>query len=390
MKRVKNIDVLTLLISLMPAVLQITSITTVSFYRLGFMLIPIIYFIIVKVMQKDYTINKEVWKFMIAVTLSYLIIPLCSLKANINGIMYYVLLICFVIVVYIGGTAIYNNANKALKYMFIFSTSVLSYQILTNLKEINSKTIMGVINGSRLYRAKFGYGNPNSAAMMIVFEIILIYACIRISKYKKCMFLINILLLIPLMATGSRTGVLSVFIFFGLELLFSICKNYKNKNKLFFIIFFVLSAFCIYKFGTDIIQNSSGRDKYIIENLKTLVKNKTLLFGIGGASITNINESGDFLVCDNWYVTTIITSGLVGGIIILSYMISVFYKIFKNNFKTTITKSIIIMMCIYGMTENVLFIPGMVLSCLLWTCIFYDLKSIQEEKKYKIKVNNNF
>ncbi|EPZ59910.1 hypothetical protein H477_0743 [[Clostridium] sordellii ATCC 9714] len=95
--------------------------------------------------------------------------------------------------------------------------------------------------------------------------------------------------------------------------------------------------------------------------------NGYLIFGAGGGSTSNINSIEGIRFSDNWYMTNIINSGIIGLTLMLLFITFIFIRIFKNKINDTIGISFFIMMYVYSLSENMLFVPGVALSWFLWT-----------------------
>ena len=368
MNKIKISHILNILICILPLGFQISSIiNNANIYR--FIYILIILTGLISVFSKnDFFISIKGILFLMIISIVYFIFPSLSFNMHIDTISYYIFIICFIIVTYISGYILTKYKRKVLKRMKILSGSLLFYQILININQITFESLIGVFTGDRFHRAQFGYSHANFAAMFIVFEILLVYFNSKENKKYKFAILEGAFWMISLLATGSRSAVYSLGVFFISETIFYISRIFKQINKLVYVmIVIILINLAVVYLGEDIMANSSGRDVQIKNNMEVMINEGSVLFGNGGGRVSKINENEGIRFSDNWYMTSIINSGICGLILMLSTIIYIFIRIFKNIKKDTIIVSFYIMMFIYSLSENMLFVPGVLLSWFLWT-----------------------
>lgn len=76
-------------------------------------------------------------------------------------------------------------------------------------------------------------------------------------------------------------------------------------------------------------------------------------------------------ISDNWYITAMLMYGIIGVIIML---FNVFYIVINSiKMKNYFIVNLIITFIIYSTMENVLFVPGALISMLFWGLIFMFL-----------------
>ncbi|WP_195346209.1 O-antigen ligase family protein [Paraclostridium sordellii] len=340
--------------------------------------------------RKKILINEKVFKFILVVSIVYFFCPISSFNIETDTVLYYVFTICFIIVSYIGGTILNEDKNKTINYMIISNSIPLLYQIVVNIDQININTVMSVFTGDRINRATFGYSHANFTAMFIVLEILLMYFRIKKVKKSKLMNLLMIFLLGPLLSTGSRSGVYALIVFLISEAFFIFSSKFnKYKNLVYSTLIISLSIFFVLNFGESLVLNSSGRDEILVNNFRVLKDNGYLIFGAGGGSTSNINSIEGIRFSDNWYMTNIINSGIIGLTLMLLFITFIFIRIFKNKINDTIGISFFIMMYVYSLSENMLFVPGVALSWFLWTYVMYAFQTIEVNRLSKICLRGN-
>ena len=265
---------------------------------------------------------------------------------------------------------------KLIKITLFNNSIILIFALLTNISEVNSNSIKGVFTGSRASRAMYELGHPNFAAMFIVTEIILMY--ILWYKEKKIKFFaISFGFVIFLLSTGSRTACYSLVIFLIVEILMNIYNNKKlNKNlkNIFLMIICIFIVLIFLKNNTfeTLLKDSSGRDESIIYNINVLINNGKVLIGYGPVQISTLCINiPEIKISDNWYITQLIRYGLIGMLMVMSCIIIIFKKIIKYiNGDNSYIISLMIMLLFYSSAENVLLVPGVILSWICWI-IFY-------------------
>lgn len=367
MKSIDERKILTILMCSLPICFQLASITGNSImYKIVYILISGLFLI------SNILLPLGIKRSMIIFIIVYLICPLLSFNIKLETLLYFVLVVSFIISCYVGGVLLKGNKGNIIKYLVITNAIPLVYQIIINIEQINARTLMGVFNGDRTHRAIFGYSHSNFAALFIVFEIILIYIWIKEEGNSILKSTLLIICVVPLFATGSRSAVYCLCAFFALNFILIISSGFKGCKNLVYVFLLVLCAsFILFNYGQDLINESSGRKEYLMNNLEVIKQNGSLLLGSGGGSISNINQIKGIRYSDNWYITTIINNGLIGLILMLFFLIYIFIGLLRSRSNDKITISLFIMLCIYSLSENIIFVPGICLSWFLWTYIIY-------------------
>lgn len=341
---------------------------------------------------KKLNVNISIKIVMILLFLSFLVSPIIGLTifndkyTPLINIMYLGLYCIFTFSLIILASGV--DKNKYLLYLkaaLVGNSIWLVTNIVLNINEINSSNITSIFSristggalDNSITRVFFGFSQPNTAAMYIVVEIIILYMIIKLEKKKKILITIAIIAFyICIIPTGSRTAFISISLFLVLELLFFIGKKI-NKNILMFIIFSIIIPVVIVTLMKlnikEILNATSGRYSNIIDDLSVIKNDKDLIFGIASVRIsqmslliTNMN------IIDNWYVMDIIRFGLIGLYLALVSVFVTFISLAKKVDKTALV--LLIVLLVYSFAENVLFTPGDVISWLSWFVFFCTIQ----------------
>lgn len=319
---------------------------------------------------------------MLAVFLNYLLIPLISFNVGStnpilelsNIILNFVFLFSIIIIASrVNRVDIFENY---MRYFLIGNSIVLTLGIILNFSDLfNVNNYSWLFNDTRDSRAYFSFGHPNFAGIFLLIEILLLlYLFIKI-KSKYLLFLL-LFYLFALLATGSRTSFYGLIIFCVMYMYFFIC--YKTSKKLRLLIINMSIWLLIVYFGLiydwkELLSDSSGRDTLLIHNLNELVKDGNLLTGIGPINYTSIAVFyPNYQMSDNWYVTNTMLYGVFGTIsFVFVTLISIIYLFLihsnsKNYKELNFVKSLTICILIISFFENLLYIPGVIVSFFFW------------------------
>ena len=319
----------------------------------------------------------------IGIIIVYLFLPFLFFTITYNSfktnIFYSMLNIIFLLAVVLTSAEIKKNEYKFILIGTLISNTIyLGYSIVKNFNQINLQSIQLVFNGNRKGRAYFDFSHPNFAAMFILVEIILIYIVFfKIYKNKKIGTFFIGFFIIPLLCTGSRTAFYSLILFVGLEIYVNIMEYVDKKIRIIVIILGSgILLFIFSKLTFFLLENSSGRNIALIDNIKLLIENGKLLTGFGPVQISRLKRVIIGLkVSDNWYMTQLIRYGLFGLIIMI---ICVIYFIKKSNSlfekKDKYSINLMIVLLFYSFAENVLFVPGVIVSWISWMIYFCQIE----------------
>ncbi len=362
-------------------IIPITSQLSTTYLNLGSIIyIPYILIIITSLFYKKNNLKNTknynlVSIILTVITLSFIISPIVSFNIfkydPIKNIMYIMLFLIFILTIFIVSINFINNYNDFLKFSLIGNSIILIYNLIFNIKELNYINFQTILTENRGDRASFGFVHPNIAAMFIIIEMILIYLFF-IKEKKKCFIpYINIsILCIFLIATGSRTANIVVVIFSIFSIYNKLIKrlNVYIRLIMFLIMISIALILLTYKFDLNsILQNSSGRDIAFSINIVSIKTYGNILTGISPQSIENLSKYIFLDYADNWYLVQLIQFGFIGLIIFFISIIFMIYIFIKNNNKVCL--NLLICLLIYSFAERVLFVPGVLLSFIIW-CIF--------------------
>lgn len=197
-----------------PVFYQISSLS--SFNIEYFQYIPIFLIIILGI--PHIKLERNMFIIIVPVLLNYVLIPFFSFnigKTNIvievSNIILYVSMLVLIIIV----TTLINNLDefiKLLRGIIVGNSIIITIYILMNLSSLLDLNNYLWIVSERASRADYGFVHPNSVATFIFLQILLITMLYLFSK-RKINFLIIIFYTLSLLATGSRTAVISLTIF---------------------------------------------------------------------------------------------------------------------------------------------------------------------------------
>lgn len=373
----KKNTLLNLVICFFPAIFQVSNITgnTVFNYMIYILTLCVYYFD-----GRWRNINKTVFICCLCVFFSYFLVPLASGNSQMQTVLYCAFMILFLLDTYICGKQLCNSDNERFLLVgWLFSNTIpLLYQLFCNRKGYSYSAFMTVFSGVRQGRSYFGYSHPNFAGMFLVMEVVLLYmAVMKAEKKPPKIFLFwgIIFTIFTICMTGSRTSLYCSVLFLVIELSFKFIGVFKKWRKFvypLFIVFFL--AACIMAFGDSIIENSSGRLNLLQSNYRVLLEEGNLLLGTGGLSVSS--DKSNISHSDNWFMTAIINTGLVGFAVtitmILQLFITVSRKHISNSLNSTVT-SMCLVIIIYSCAENMLFVPGVGISWLVWSLVMSKL-----------------
>lgn len=205
----------------------------------------------------------------------------------------------------------------------------------------------------RLSGSPYDVINPNQLAWVIVNTVPFIYF---FGWFKRKLFLkfltttVSAFLIYALLLTGSRSGLICLFVvFFGI--VFFSEKRWRNIILFCFVIVPVsmivsgllnpnlaeryLSLIDSSAAGADTAQ---GRINGLFDTLSTIMNQYGFLgHGLGTSREVNVNYLGSKLVSHNFYIESLQEVGIVGAFLIFKYVYSIFYSLrdaIKTNEKT--------------------------------------------------------
>ncbi len=346
------------------------SIILVAFFTFNNKLLTIalpILFILYAVLSFYSLLNKNAFVFLF---ISLLAVP-CSKFFSFNGLIFSQSL--FILITIIG--LLYYKI--IIKQIFIFPIVILVYLVTVSLGnvgfgdfitglslvpfifvipffsklKINPKTIISFAYIPLIFSALYVYQIMNLSELRIsgyVFQangfalIMTTFLLLMFAKYlfqrKLIDLIICIIYVILIILTGSRTGFVSCII--GVLITYILYGGSYKVNYNSIIIIILLSVITLIVFSSNLFENTrfseiSSEDlsvnrMYIWKDIFTQLGNK-VYFGLGlGGYDQIINDIKYNRTPHSYYVSTISSIGIFGLLLLLSYLISIVFKI--NNF----------------------------------------------------------
>jgi|GEM_PF-1737095 len=271
----------------------------------------------------------------------------------------------------------YDNYRTVLTMILIGNSLLLVYNLLTHLNQINIENYNWILTGDRDSRARFGFMHPNTAGMFLFLEIMLIHYLQRLGYGNRSVWgaAIGVLLLF-LFATGSRTAVISTILFFVFHWYAAAVSRIDRKLQLsiFFGVIVPGIILYLYRFNiADFFDEASGRSSNLVQNINVLVQHNAVVFGIAPINVSDLKVLIDGLTfSDNWYVTHLIQFGLIGMALFIFNVFMIMIVSIRQGKLSIIT--LLIILLFYSGAENVMFIPGVLISWVMWIMIMSKLK----------------
>ena len=288
-----------------------------------------------------------------------------------------------VMIILLANYIVKDNYKKIIGSFLVGNTVILGINIIKNINNINlNKCIDNVIHLFKLLDKKevleFGFNHPNIASLFIIMEIFLLY------KFKQSFDNRNIytnlsinvcmiILIIPLLATGSRGAIIGGIAFCILNAFFWCFLKVKNYVKV-IISTIIIALSCVLLAHMNFVQIIFSESMKIrlsdVSNLVYyLVENNKVITGLGPVNntLSYAKTTGIENTVDNGYLAFCAQYGIIGLGLILASLGYLFYSNFqiKNNENC----ALILTLLIYSCVENVLFIPRVLMCLLVWIFI---------------------
>jgi len=293
-----------------------------------------------------------------------------------------------------------NEEGKQLEYKKVFFWFILISVIVSILWGFTDPGSLYTVGERARYQALFR--NPNYLGLFSFFGVMVSAGVSTLSGKKRYLFPIPLYLAL-IYFSDSRTSFFGIAIF-GIVLfclwIYSKIKIreekmfFKTATFLLFLFVFIGAIFTTYNYWEHFHEPS-----YLINKLLSLrpfywtraldnLNNYNWLFGQGLG-----REGFGAISYDNFYLNTLIQTGLLGLFALLTFLLSAFYYLFKifkglnNNYlrqAIIVSLAMFITVCIYSFFESLLFSLGSIVSIYLWTDLgFYiNINKKQREKIY--------
>lgn len=328
------------------------------------------------------------------IVLCYLLGPMLGGNINYSSYTYTALVVMFSLAVIQMGKSLSSDISNIKKMAYI-GALFLIYLVLTHLNAFSLSNmydalgIGGVRNTS--VRESFGFWHPNAAGYMFGTEIILLSFAMTLEDrmYKKVIECgLIIIFTLSMLASGCRTAAITIVVYFSIKFVLKNTRVFKRARP--GVLLVIIIAFCFYFSSVNgfegLLQVSSGRNMAVVNVIDYLWKSGRLLFGYGA---TRISEGNIGITIDNWYLNVLAYYGVCGFFFILLGVVSLLVSLYSTirllpdeSIKENII-SFIIMFFLYGLCENVIYVPGVTLCGVFWIVMnmfyFYVSNNYLEE-----------
>lgn len=290
----------------------------------------------------------------------------------------------------------------------IIYTSIFIIVLISTIVTIQEYfSFMDVLTSSGRFRIKGLFRHPNSLAMNCVLGIIVLFDNLiktKIEKKKRSLinYFVFFFLIFNVIASDSNTALYTLFTFAIIYSYLYKMRDYIHPLRAlqlyFLIILTIVGVYVMLNFLSDTglgdrTNSVSVRlDTWVIVFNYMVVEPVRLLFGYG-LSGTGQYSSGSFqelgLAVDNGFVTFLFQTGLIGLVILITYIIPMLIKIvFKHSvnsekhFKVFVFSSVFCLL-LYSMFENILIAMGNFITLYIWFRI-YNFKYINKKQSQHI------
>lgn len=317
-------------------------------------------------------------------------------KIDVTEALMYIALLFIVMITLLYVTSGQFDKTKILKSVFWGNTIILLFKLAVNFGQFKIANFSLMLNGERgVVRANFGFSHPNWVAMYAVVEIILLYFMPK-TKKKHYVFsaFITIVMIWAIAATGCRTAFFAIMTFAALEIFWNtVGKAFKSKylNLIYIVpIVYMMSVIITSDNGNSvggISELTSGRDVLNTYVINYLSNTGNIFFGYGPLSTQTLGSH--IPVTDCWYITCLCQFGIVGLIIWIAILFTIAFNFIKKD--NHLGMNLLIFLCCYSATENVLYNPGVSITAVIWIVLLlllnekYDISHLKRERRRRIK-----
>lgn len=395
-KKVKMIGLEGILVCLLPIIHQVVNIAGLSG---NFMYLPLLLIVYLHCRRLIFPESYEILGA--AYVVSYFFCTVLSGEITLYALQYIFLIGAFYLAIPLMGMKIGAHYEECIGLMVLAGAIILIPKVLPQMGNISVDQIKSAMKieaaKSVRNRLSFGFSHPNTAAYFLATEILLLNAYIRkksrgINRAAACAAIL--LFGVALLGTGSRTAAISVFVLFMIQLFLAAAKRFLKVKSNFYPLCILTGIGVLFGSGAmdSIWGNSSGRDSAAENLLASLISNHRLLFGTGVSGISSGNISkvlGEKIIIDGWYMHMFATTGVVGVTVILAGIGILFFKLLKkipeSNEKDFVFSVMVFLLC-YGFAENVVFVPGVLLSVVCWVLIMalYFKTAVESHENFSI------
>ncbi|MED4047506.1 hypothetical protein [Priestia megaterium] len=328
-------------------------------------------------LKRKLNVNPFMQVVFILLFVTYIITPILGLTIfkydPLNNLFYISLYVIFIFSILVVVSFINKQNYQSVILALLLGNSVLLIiNIIVNISDINLVNLKWVFGEDRESRAYFGFSHPNTAGMYIFIEILLLSLW---RKYNnKIIFLFNVFLFFILVLTGSRTAILALVLFILLELYAKLKIKWNLYLSAAFTWGIVLPLLILLLKDIDFgsfFKNISGRDVAAVQNIQVLLSTNNAIFGIAPVNVSNLKSINGLTYSDNWYITHTIQFGIVSLLLFMFNLFILFLESIRHRNKLSI--NLLLLIIFYSFAENVMFVPGVLMSCIVWILILSQI-----------------
>ena len=292
----------------------------------------------------------------------------------------------------------YKIFDKFIIASFYFISIYMLIQLVCNISDLNLKNIANIFNKSERTRNSFGFGHPNNLGNICVCNIMLY---LLLKNYTKEYFnsliqkIFLIMTVLMLLCSASRSSISSLMMFYLVYCYLNLDKLKADKKiilslKFLIVIIGIFTVFSVLSlFSVEDILAESNRSLVFEHTLPLFFNSGRIFNGLGYVSNSvygnNLTPYRTYFI-DNGYVYILVSTGIVGFIMILSVLIYIIRKIIeKKEYK--IKRNMISIFCVYiyiALYEATLFNGGF-FSNYIYVILFISYISFEIEEKFNLK-----
>lgn len=248
-----------------------------------------------------------------------------------------------------------------------------------------SSLLLNAFSGLDRYRNTYGLYHANQTGNLVLFTMLInLYFLIVVLKKKVFLRLgvatISLVELYMLLTTASRNAILSLAFFLITFSILYYYDKFESKSKIFvFINIVVIAMFVLLNVDMKYLIGLSLRGENFAGNIPNLKTVWDWIFGLGlvGSGYFKLGFSSYYRTTfiDNYLLYVLMTSGLIGCILIFVPYYKIIKLLFAKEFSEKNLKhflcSMSIMILFSAMFETNLLYPQFVSSFVYWLVIFY-------------------
>lgn len=311
---------------------------------------------------------------------SFLILIFLVVKLATNQLRYYTkdLTILFLIILpvlssYMVGENLYNLAFVQFCFFALVVFSNISFEFNEKIVDLS----LNIFVGLNLFAAILYFWDPNFLIFPVKafgsfrgfsfdrVELSFFLSCFFCYAILRKQFFTCIIIILLVMLTESRSGILSVFL---------VLLYYSSPQKRTVLILFLavsIPIFFMFSSRADALLSLSERTQLAMLGLDARSDNiKNILFG-AGTLYSNVNG----LVPHNNIIQTYLNFGLVGLLSNTLFLLFLITRVSRQNF------SLILVYLIFGLSHQDLEIFSYTVKNMVWMAFFFSLRGVKPERQ---------